>query len=299
LQARLDRKRVPRLKKEYVGSLITTDWVAPDRFRQALGHPGSQPIANPEEQPPFRRMIPALLIVTVVTLFSIAVSNIRFTPATADDTVIAIAMDHRPGAPIRGYPDIEPALDEGVPPRLVVAVDDQIVLDETYDIVSADGAETALAYEQIPIDSGTRRVMVELFDRSGSDAGIVLFDDTIGLDDGEIFNIAINDAPVAAEAEAGRSLYFEGTLGTNAGCRICHSLDPGVVLVGPSFDGIATRAASRVPGLSAEEYLRQSILEPNAYIVDGFPAGQMLQNFGDLLTEDDVNNLVAFLLTLE
>lgn len=299
LQARLDRERVPRLKEDYLGPRITSDWVAPDRFPNALEEPGSQPIANPEEQPAFRRMLPALLIVTVVTLLSIAVSNIRFTPATAGDTVVAIAMDHRAGAPIKGYPDIEPALDEGLSPRLVVRIDDQVVLDKTYDVVTADGADTSLAYEQIPIDPGTRRVVVELFDRSGLPEGIVLFDDTIGLDTGDIFNLAINDAPVAAEADAGRSLYFEGTLGTNAGCRICHSLEPDVVLVGPSFDGIATRAASRVPGLSAEEYLRESILEPNAYIVEGYPAGQMLQNFGELLTEEDIENLIAFLLTLE
>ena len=299
LQARIDRERVPRLNKDYVDAPIETDWVAPDQFRQALQSPGGQPIADPEEQPAFRRTIPVLLIVTAVTLLSIAVSNIRFTPATADDTVIAIAMDHRAGAPIKGYPDIEPALDEGVPPQLVVVVDDEVILDKTYDVVTADGAETSLAYEQIPVDPGTRKLTVTIFDRSGSPEGIVLFDDTIGLDVGEIFNLAINDAPVAAEADAGRSLYFEGTLGTNAGCRICHSLEPGVVLVGPSFDGIATRAATRVPGLSAEEYLRQSILDPNAYVVEGFPAGQMLQNFGELLTEEDIENLVAFLLTLE
>ena len=76
-------------------------------------------------------------------------------------------------------------------------------------------------------------------------------------------------------------------------------LEPGVVLVGPSFDGIATRAAGRVPGLSAEEYLRESILDPDAYVVDGFPAGQMLQNFSELLTEEEIDSLVAFLLTLE
>jgi ferredoxin len=299
LQARLDRERVPRLKRKYVDAPIATDWVAPDRFREALEHPGSQPIADPEEQPSFRRMVPALLIVTVVTLLSIAASNVRFTPATADDTVIAIAMDHRAGAPIMGYPDLEPALEDGVAPRLLVEVDGRVVFDETYEIVSADGAETSLAYEQISVDPGTRQVVVRLFDRRGAEEGFVLFDDTIGLGVGDIFNLAINDAPVAARADAGRSLYFEGTLGTNAGCRICHSLDPGVVLVGPSFDGIATRAATRVPGLSAEEYIRQSILDPDAYVVDGFPAGQMLQNYAELLTEEDIENLVAFLLTLE
>ncbi len=299
LQARLDRARVPRLKKEYVGAAINTDWVAPDQFEAAVANPGGQPIADPEERPALRGMIPALAIVTLVTLLSIAATNIEFTPATAGDTVVAITMDHRGGAPIRGFPDMEPALDEGVAPRLVVEVDGRVVHDETFDVVTADGEETSLAYIHIPVEPGTRRLEVLLFDREDPTAAVVIFDDTIEVAVGDIFNLAINDAQVAAEADAGRSLYEEGTLGTNTGCRICHSLDAGVVLVGPSFDGIATRAATRVPGLSAEEYLRQSILEPNAYVVDGFPEGQMLQNFGELLTEEDIDNLVAFLLTLE
>ena len=100
-------------------------------------------------------------------------------------------------------------------------------------------------------------------------------------------------------ADAGRSLYFETTIGTNAGCRICHSLDPNVTLVGPSLAGVATRAATRVPGMTAEEYLRESILEPDAYVVPGFPAGQMIPTYLEILSDEDVDNLVAFLLTLE
>jgi len=39
---------------------------------------------------------------------------------------------------------------------------------------------------------------------------------------------------------------------------------------GPSFQGISKRAGDRVPGLSAVEYLRQSIVDPSAYMVEGF-----------------------------
>ena len=51
--------------------------------------------------------------------------------------------------------------------------------------------------------------------------------------------------------------------------------------------------------MSAEEYLRQSILEPDAYIVEGFPAGQMLPNLGEILSPQQIDDLVAFLLTPE
>jgi hypothetical protein len=55
----------------------------------------------------------------------------------------------------------------------------------------------------------------------------------------------------------------------------------------------------RVPGKSAAEYLRECITNPNAYVVKGFPAGIMYQNFIDVLAEEEINHLVAYLLTLE
>ncbi len=51
--------------------------------------------------------------------------------------------------------------------------------------------------------------------------------------------------------------------------------------------------------MTAEEYLHQSIVDPNAFVVPGFPKGQMIQNFGKILTEEEINDLVAFLLTLK
>lgn len=71
-----------------------------------------------------------------------------------------------------------------------------------------------------------------------------------------------------------------------------------MTLVGPSFAGIATHAATRVAGMTAEEYLRQSIVAPNAYVVDGFPAEQMIPTYLDILNEE-IDNMVAFLPTLE
>jgi ferredoxin len=299
LQARLDRERVPRLKSEYVDAPITTDWVAPDSFDEAVANPGSQPVADPEEKPSRRRQIPVLILVTLVTLVSIALTNIKFTPATAGDTVIALAVDHQGGAKLLGFKDMEPALDKGTPPRLLVEVDGQPVLDKTYNVVSADGGPTSLGYDLIPVEPGQREVKVTLFDRVDRPDGFVVFDDRVGLDVGEIFNIALNDEAVATEADAGRSLFMENTFGTNTGCRLCHSLEPDVVLVGPSLAGVATRAETRVPGLSAEEYLHQSIVDPNAYVVEGFPKGQMFQNFAEVLTEEQIDSLVAFLLTLK
>ena len=125
---------------------------------------------------------------------------------------------------------------------------------------------------------------------------MVLLDDTVFIGEGEILDLTYIDEQVVSSADAGESLYFETTLGVNTGCRVCHSLDPGVVIIGPSFDGVATAAATRVPGLTTEEYLHQSIVDPDAYVVQGFDSGVMLQNFNETLTEEQIDNLVAFLL---
>ena len=88
-------------------------------------------------------------------------------------------------------------------------------------------------------------------------------------------------------------------MSAQAGCQICHSLEPGRQLVGPSLAGIAVTAQSRVSGQTAEEYLRESILDPDAYIVEGYRSGQMLPIYEEQLSEDEIDALIRFMLTLE
>jgi hypothetical protein len=54
-----------------------------------------------------------------------------------------------------------------------------------------------------------------------------------------------------------------------------------------------------VEGLSAEDYLHQSILEPDAYVVSGFPEGTMPKVWGDVLSDEQVDQLIAYLLTFQ
>ena len=102
-----------------------------------------------------------------------------------------------------------------------------------------------------------------------------------------------------AAVDAGKELFAQPIIGTQAGCITCHSLEAGVTVVGPSMAGIATRAGTTIAGTSAEDYIRQSILEPDAHLVEGFPAGTMPQVWGDELSDEQLSNLVAYLLTLK
>jgi len=52
-----------------------------------------------------------------------------------------------------------------------------------------------------------------------------------------------------------------------------------------------------VPGLSVEEYLRQSIIDPNAYITEGFSKDIMIGIYGNVLSDEEIDAIIAFLLT--
>ena len=115
--------------------------------------------------------------------------------------------------------------------------------------------------------------------------------------------LAACGGPAAAksvgDANQGKTLFTQATIREAPGCGTCHSVEPGKVLVGPSLAGVAARAGERVSGKSAIDYLRECITTPNAYVVEGFTPGVMYQNFEQVLTTDEINNLVAYLLTLE
>ncbi len=83
-------------------------------------------------------------------------------------------------------------------------------------------------------------------------------------------------------------------------CSQCHAID-GNRLIGPGLGGLAERAATRVAGQSAIDYIHESIVNPQAYIVPGdpvYPENLMPQNYGEIFSEEDLNNLIAYLLSL-
>jgi cytochrome c oxidase subunit II len=90
-------------------------------------------------------------------------------------------------------------------------------------------------------------------------------------------------------AELGELTYNQ------AGCSTCHSLD-GSAKVGPSFKGLFGRKEKIVGGATLtvdENYIRESIIEPQAKLVEGFPPA--MPTFKGQLSDRRILGLVEFI----
>jgi mono/diheme cytochrome c family protein len=96
-------------------------------------------------------------------------------------------------------------------------------------------------------------------------------------------------APPAAkgDAAAGKALF------SAQGCSACHTFKPAgaTAKVGPDLDNVAADAQKANRG-SVEQYVTESIKDPSAYVVPGYPNGVM-PTFSSL-SDKQVADLVAF-----
>jgi hypothetical protein len=82
-------------------------------------------------------------------------------------------------------------------------------------------------------------------------------------------------------------------------CFTCHTIGRTGALRFPDLEGVAVRAETRVPGLSALEYFAQSLYEPDHFIVPGFNPGMPVINKPPIgLTDQEILCVIAYLETL-
>ncbi len=82
-------------------------------------------------------------------------------------------------------------------------------------------------------------------------------------------------------------------------CLTCHTVGKSGALRFPDLGGIGAQAKSRVPGLSDVEYLAQSMYEPTAFVVPGFPPAMPPVNQPPIgLTDQEILCVIAALQTL-
>lgn len=86
------------------------------------------------------------------------------------------------------------------------------------------------------------------------------------------------------------------------GCLACHSSD-GSKIVGPSYLNLFGRQQAVIKNGAEvmitvdEAYIKESILDPNADIVKGYPKGQM-QSYRGKVTDDEIAKIIVYIKTL-
>jgi cytochrome c oxidase subunit 2 len=92
----------------------------------------------------------------------------------------------------------------------------------------------------------------------------------------------------------GKELY------SKLSCVTCHSLKEGERRIGPSFWGIVGREGETEDGekyVANEEYIRESIMNPMAKIVKGYP--KSMPSFAGQVDDDQMDAILAFMKTLK
>ncbi len=103
-----------------------------------------------------------------------------------------------------------------------------------------------------------------------------------------------SDMTTADMAKVGREIMEGKGL-----CITCHTIGKSGALRFPDLDGIAVRAASRIPGMSDVDYLAQSMYAPDSYIVEGFNPGMPAINKPPIgLTDQEILTVIAALQSL-
>lgn len=82
-------------------------------------------------------------------------------------------------------------------------------------------------------------------------------------------------------------------------CATCHSAD-GSEMTGPTWQGIFDHEVQLADGSTVtadENYIRESILEPNAKVVEGFPA--VMNTYQGQLNDEQINAIIEYIKTLQ
>lgn len=106
-------------------------------------------------------------------------------------------------------------------------------------------------------------------------------------------DFTVSDLP-PGDPSHGAALFTQSIGGSS--CASCHPLD-GSRSAGPSLAGYGATAARRVSGQTAEQYTFDALLRPSGHLVQGF-SNVMPSNYSELLSRQDIADLIAYLLAL-
>ena len=94
-------------------------------------------------------------------------------------------------------------------------------------------------------------------------------------------------------AAAGKSVF------ASSGCGSCHTFKPAgsTGSIGPNLGSAPAADAKADHGMALAAFVKESIVNPDAYVPKGYPKGVMPSTFGKSLSKSQLDDLVAFIVS--
>jgi mono/diheme cytochrome c family protein len=96
----------------------------------------------------------------------------------------------------------------------------------------------------------------------------------------------------ALAPERGQSLFVSQ-------CAACHAVDGSGRSAGPDIKGMAERVEAVFPGRDLVDYMHESIVDIHAYVPDGYHGDVMPANYAETLSEQQIDDLVAYMMSIQ
>lgn len=119
----------------------------------------------------------------------------------------------------------------------------------------------------------------------------------------EKYDLWYTDTTAVTTAAEGSAPGAEGLkIMATQGCNACHSSD-GTKILGPSYlnlfglKHIVIKDGKEVTVTVDEEYLKRSIIDPNAEIAKGYPR-DLMQSYKESLSDDDISKIIEYIKSL-
>jgi len=217
LDARLNRTRAPRLKRNYIGAAIRTAFLPPNEFAGALKSPA--PAAAPVTAAPQAKDSPVRspvkpihfvrggLLLAVVLALQVVLTDIPYQPFGPNEGLLHLGMRNDgqfrdnttqlTGPELAQLPPEEQAKYLGeqqqggrFPTRLRLEIDGQVFLEETYAALGLRHEGSAFAYEKFYLAPGEHTVRLSMDDAGGELQTVI--EQTVNFGPGQIHTLVLN-----------------------------------------------------------------------------------------------------------
>ncbi len=186
---RLTRQRVPRLKRPFAEAPITTAWVAPNEFDEALTRPlpeyghrlAQRGITHALH---WRQFVPAFMLLALVMLTQIWLTDIEFRPFPERPSTIEVVLTDV-AEPLAHSQTIANML---IQPELVLWLNGHPYWQHPLKKAQLGNSDAIPVYNTLSVSPGQYHIQLQMQDRA-TGVTYVLFDDVVSVAAGEIARI--------------------------------------------------------------------------------------------------------------